>query len=195
MINTFNISLDPNKSLSETYLNYKRETGEKISYEEFIKSLQKTVFLWLRDILEIKLDLPNKFVAFRNDVTNHGDNKDRCFIAGRFYYKIEQNDHKIFLTNKYRVTHIYWTKIGAVSDRDVSVLSFIETVGHEMAHYFYLVYFKRVDKGEGHGIGFKMILSMWNSILSKKGYDYIKLSVFSHSCLAIINPEELSKKK
>ena len=192
MIYILDISLDPNKSLSETYLDYKKETGEKISYEEFIKSLQKTVFLWLRDILGIKLDLPNKFVAFRDDVTNH-NNKD-YFIAGKFYYKIEQNDNKIFLTNKHRITHIYWTKIGAVSDRDVSVLSFIETMGHEMAHYYYMVRFKRIDEGDGHGTVFKMILSLWNHILSKKGYD-IKLSVYSHSYLAIINPEELSTRK
>ena len=194
MTKELNISLDPNKSLSETYLNYKRETGEKISYEEFLKSLQKTIFLWLRDILGIKLDLPNKFFTFRNDVINRNDTDKNRYVAGRFYYKVDHNDHKIFLTNKYKVTHIYWTRIGAVSDRDVSILSFIGTVGHEMAHYYYLVRFKRFG-GDDHGTVFKMILSMWNRILSDKEYSYIKLSVFSHSSIAIINPGELSKRK
>lgn len=185
-------TIDKKKSLSETYLNYKRETGERISYEEFIKRLQKTVFLWLRDILEIKLNLPNKFVAFRDGVINPGS---YYYIAGRFSFKVERDGHKIFLTNKYMVTHIYWTKIGAVSDIDVSVLSFIETMGHEMAHYYYMVRFRRIDEGDGHGTVFKMILKLWNHILSKKGYGHIKLSVFSHSYLAKINPEELSKRK
>ena len=194
MTKELKISLDINKKLSETYLDYKRDTGEDLSYEEFIKSLQKTIFLWLRDILEVKLDLPNKFVAFRNDITNHNDNDKDRYIAGRFYFKVDHDDHKIFLTNKYKVTHIYWTKIGAVSDRDVSVLSFIETVGHEMAHYYYMVRFKRLG-GDEHGTVFKMILSLWNRILSDKGYGYIRLSVFGHSSLAIINPGELSKRK
>ena len=194
MVKELNIkNLDIGKSLSETYLEYKRDTGEEVSYEEFIKSLQKTIFLWLRNILGIKLDLPNKFVAFRNDVTNHG-HYEEYYEAGKFCFKVETNDRRIFLTNKYKVTKIYWTKIGAVVDRDVSVLSFIEIVGHEMAHYFYLVYFKRMG-GDGHGLGFKMILSLWNHILANKGYDYIKLSVRSSTFLAKINPAELSKRK
>ena len=137
MINILNLSLDPNKSLSETYLNYKKETGKKISYEEFIKSLQKTTFLWLRDILGIKLDLPSKFFTFKNDVINPGSN---YYIAGRFCSRIDQK--KLFLIKRFKLIKIRQFKIGAVVDRDIPIIDFIGVVGHEMAHYYNLANFK-----------------------------------------------------
>ena len=179
------ISLDINKKLSETYLDYKRDTGEDLSYEEFIKSLQKTIFLWLRDILGIKLDLPNKFFTFKNDVINPGGD---YYIAGRFCSRIDQK--KLFLIKKFKLIKIRQSKIGAVVDRDILIIDFIGVVGHEMAHYYNLANFK-LKENNTHGIRFQFIVKQWNHILKKKGYN-IKILVKANPPLAIINPKELS---
>ena len=176
---------DFDKKLSIIYLQYKKETGKKISYEGFIKLLQRRVFLWLRDILGIKLDLPNKFFTFRNDVINPGSD---YYIAGRFCSRIDQK--KLFLIKRFKLIKIHQFKIGAVVDRDILIINFIGVVGHEMAHYYNLANFKLIENNT-HGIRFQFIVKQWNHVLKKKGYN-IKILVKANPPLAIINPKELS---
>jgi hypothetical protein len=49
--------------LTELY----KEDGRKISYERWVKNLGKQIFLELKGLLEIDLELPDKFYTIHGD--------------------------------------------------------------------------------------------------------------------------------
>ena len=203
MIST--LSLDPNKSLSETYLDFKRETGEKISYEEFIVELEEEVFLWLRDDIlgfgEKVLPIPNEFYTFRTDEVRPVDGSDNevcakidSIYSKRKYKRSNKAINRLFeLSGIFEVINVSSIKIGVAVDRDISIAGFIEFIGHEMVHYFELEFLKLAIR-DSHGIPFKAIQRLFNKALRKHGYKFIKIQTISTRPVNSIDPDLLTKK-
>ena len=146
--------------LTELYERY----GRKISYERWIKNLGKQVFLELKEILGIDLELPNKFYTIHGH-NNHservpkekGHDPNNSITVGQISYNINTNDRqsKVIKINKVRIGFTVWY--------DMTLKSFIECTGHEMVHYYDLVHNKKYPLY--HKRAFKKIMRKWNKKL------------------------------
>ena len=195
-------TIDKKKYLSEIYYEY-RSRGNKLSYEEFIIELEKEVFLWLRDdILEFGervLPIPNEFYTFRTDEVCPVDGSDNevcakidSIYSTKKYKRSNKAINKMFeLSGISEVINVRSVKIGVTVDRDTSIASFIEFIGHEMVHYFSLAYLK-FDIPDSHGIPFKAIQRLFNKALRKHGYKFIKIQTISTRSVNSIDPDLLT---
>lgn len=138
--------------------------GDGLSWETWIKKQEKLVFLQLKEILELDLELPGKFVVIPSIQLekDRKERKGRCVIA-RFYYNIDTNKRGT------KVKKIEKTKIAHTSRFDMTVSEFISNIGHEMVHYYDLVHNKRYPLD--HGRKFKKIMKKWNKKLREHGIE------------------------
>ena len=148
--------------LTELY----KEDGRKISYERWVKNLGKQTFLELKELLEIDLELPNKFYTIhgnqRGTVIKEKDYNSNIVVA-QFTYDVETNDRMT------RVIKIRNTKIGFTVRYDMTFKTFIESVGHEMVHYYDLVHNKKYPLH--HRWTFNRIRRHWNKRLKNYGLE------------------------
>jgi hypothetical protein len=122
--------------LTELY----EKDGKKTSYERWVKNLGKQIFLELKELLEIDLQLPNKFYTIHGDqkgTVTKERNYNSTIVAAQFTYNVDTNNRNT------RVVKIRNTKIGFTVRYDMTLKTFIENVGHEMVHYYDLVHNKK----------------------------------------------------
>jgi len=148
--------------LTELY----KEDGRKISYERWVKNLGKRIFLELKELLGIDLELPNKFYTIHGDqrgtVIKEKDYNSNIVVA-QFAFKVKKNDRMT------RVVKIRKTKIGFTVRYDMTLKTFIENVGHEMVHYYDLVHNKKYPLH--HRRAFNRIKRQWNKKLKNYGLE------------------------
>lgn len=139
-----------------------KKYGDGLTWETWIKKQEKLVFLQLKEVLELDLELPGKFVV----LPSIGLEKDRegrkgMYIIAKFSYDIDTNKRGT------KVKKIRRTKIAHTSRFDMTVSEFISNIGHEMVHYYDLVHNKRYPLD--HGRKFKRIMKKWNKKLREYG--------------------------
>jgi len=147
-------------SLYESWEKY----GNGLTWETWIKKQEKLVFLQLKEILELDLELPGKFVVLPSiRLEKDREGRKDMYIVARFSYDVDTNKRKT------RVTKIKRTKIAHTSRFDMTVSEFINNIGHEMVHYYDLVHNKRYPLD--HGKKFKRIMEKWNKKLREYGIE------------------------
>ena len=149
---------------------YEREEPDrKISYERFVKNLGKQVFLELREILGIDLEPPKRFYTIHGH-NNHpervpkekGHDPNNSITVGQISYNVDTNVlSRVIKINKVRIGFTVWY--------DMTLKSFIECTGHEMVHYYDLVYNKKYPLY--HKRAFKKIMRKWNKKLKPHGIE------------------------
>lgn len=139
---------------------YKRQEKD-ISYEKFIKDLEKQSFIFLRDLLNIDLELPTRFGTLHSTTHPLPTVKEE----GREGGSIIANFNSWVILNKRRnkVRNVIRTKISCSVLFDMTLKEFIQLVGHEMIHYYDLVSNKKWPLY--HKRKFLRIMNKWNKQL------------------------------
>jgi len=124
-----------------------------ISYERYIKKLEKRVYYELKAVLGLNIPDPNKFYTFRelkcgSCVKKEKDREGKFIIA-----RIQIDQDKRW---KY--------KIGHTVSFNVSLAEFISNIGHEMIHFY--DFYKNKRQPLDHGKKFKKIMTSWNKTLN-----------------------------
>lgn len=135
---------------------YERD-GRKISYEKWIKGLEKQYFLILRDILKVDLELPKFYAVHLGELVKTNE-KGRDGIPAAIL-----STETILNNRKTRVKKIIRVRLGVTVIYDMTLSEFIGCVGHEMVHYYDLVHYKKWPLH--HKSRFKRIMRRWNKKL------------------------------
>ena len=147
-------------SLYESWKNH----GNGLTWETWIKRQEKLVFLQLKEILGLDLELPGKFVVIPSiELEKYREGRKGMYVIARFSYKVDTNKRKT------KVKKIEKIKIAHTSRFDMTVSEFISNVGHEMVHYYDLAHNKRYPLD--HGKKFKRIMEKWNKKLKEYGIE------------------------
>ena len=139
---------------------YKRQEKD-ISYEKFIKDLEKQSFIFLRSLLNIDLELPTRFGTLHSTASTPRTVKEK----GREGGSVIANFNSWVILNKQgnKVRNIERTKISCSVLFDMTLKEFIQLVGHEMIHYYDLVSNKKWPLY--HKRKFLRIMNKWNKQL------------------------------
>lgn len=140
---------------------YKRRQEKDISYEKFIKNLEKQSFIFLRGLLNIDLELPTRFGTLHSTIHPPNTIKEK----GREGGSVIANFNSWVILNKRRnkVRNVIRTKISCSVLFDMTLKEFIQLVGHEMIHYYDLVSNKKWPLY--HKRKFLKIMNKWNKQL------------------------------
>ena len=151
-------------SYSDSIYESWKKYGDGLTWETWIKKQEKLVFLQLKEILELDLELPGKFVVIPS-IQFEKDREERKggYVIARFSYAVDTNKRKT------KVKDIKRTKIAHSSRFDMTVSEFISNIGHEMVHYYDLAHNKRCPLD--HGRKFKRIMKKWNKKLREHGIE------------------------
>jgi hypothetical protein len=149
-------------SYSDSLYESWKKHGDGLTWETWIKKQSKQVFLLIKEILELDLELPGKFVVLPYIKLTNREGREGMYVIASFSYSVDTNKRET------RVTKIKKTKIAHSSRFDMTVSEFISNIGHEMVHYYDLVHNKRYPLD--HGKKFKRIMKKWNKKLKEYGY-------------------------
>lgn len=152
-------------SYSESLYESWKKHGDGLTWETWIKKQEKLVFLQLKEVLELDLELPGKFVVIPSISLekNNREGRKGMYVVARFSCRVDTNKRKT------KVKKIKKTKIAHSSRFDMTVSEFISNIGHEMVHYYDLVHNKRYPLD--HGKKFKRIMEKWNKKLGEYGIE------------------------
>lgn len=150
-------------SYSDSLYESWKKHGDGLTWETWIKKQEKLVFLRVKEILELDLELPGKFVVIPSIELTNRDGKGIMYVVAKFSYKVDTNRRET------KVKKIERTKIAHSSRFDMTVSEFISNIGHEMVHYYDLVHNKRCPLD--HGRKFKRIMNKWNKKLREHGIE------------------------
>lgn len=152
-------------SYSDSLYESWKKHGDELTWETWIKRQEKLVFLQIKEVLGLDLELPGKFVVIPS-IQSEKDNKEGRkgrYVIARFSYGVNTNKRGT------KVKKIEKTKIAHSSCFDMTISEFISNIGHEMVHYYDLVHNRRCPLD--HGRKFKRIMKKWNKKLREYGIE------------------------